>query len=42
LNDKDKGHRNDFIVGWTALENDPRADIDDRIQIMYFVVGVEA
>ena len=42
LNEKDEGYQTDFLAAWAALENDPGADINDRIQIPYFVIGVKA
>jgi len=42
LNEKDEGCQTDFIAAWAALEKDPEANINDRIQIPYFVIGVKA
>jgi len=42
LDEKDKGYQTDFIAAWAALEKDPGANINDRIQIPYFVIGVKA
>jgi len=42
LNEKNEGYQTDFIAAWAALEKDPGANINDRIQIPYFVIGVKA
>ena len=42
LTGKDGGGREDFLAGWVALADNPGANINDRIQVPYFAVGVEA
>jgi hypothetical protein len=42
LNEKDEGNQTDFLAAWAALENDPGANINDRIQVPYFVICVKA
>lgn len=42
MNEKDEGNQTDFLAAWAALENDPGANTNDRIQVPYFVIGVKA